>query len=1031
MSQPLADTAIEVTADTEPFEDDVDRLAKKTRRRKIEAPVGADTRQMLRQIDRALESLRGAEVQVDAGTAGLIAELERALDGFTGDIDVDADVARLVAEVDRALAGIELVVPVKPEVRTPERDANGRFKKVGAELGNDAADAFDRAFGPKVLNAVKRIGSGIAKVGAPIGKTFLGAAAGAVALGGALQTVSSLAAALGPVFAAGLAFLPGFLLARAVAVGAFKLAVVGLSDALSAAAEGDAAAFEAALEKLSPQAREFATAARDALDALRPLQQSLQDATFANLADDVARVGRDLQSLRPYLDGVGQGFNGVIREALGLAASDDVIGALQDTLTGVRQILLDITPAITPIGRALAGLAGEASAFAPAIGAGLADLGTRFAAFIDGVDLAALFEAALPTLRVLGQLFTNIGTIASSVFAASGASGAGLLGVLADLTGTLGAFLSSAEGLAALRGLFAAVGQVGEAFGTVLQAILPPLATALQAITPAIGPLAQALAGVLVAVAPLLGPLGQLVAIIGGALVQAIVPLIPVISQLAGLLGGVLTALAPTLAQLGSTIGAILAPAAALLAELFRQLAPVIVEVVAAIGPLLAPLLKALGPLFTQLLGSLLPLIPALVGLIPPLLQIVVALSPLIELAAQLLTALVAVVAPILQLAAAFTALLVAKVIAPLITLIANAITYLLQPVTAAAAKVAEFTAMLGSINWAGIGAAISGAFTAAWQAVVSAVEGIVAFVTSLPGRIGAVLAAIPGIVVGLFQRMGQLALQAIGVAIGLVLYNFLVLPGKIGSAIASIPGILRNLFTRAVNGARSAAVAGFNATVSFISGLPGRVGSALSRLGGIISNAWSRAVTSGRNAAVRGFNSIVSYVQSVPGKIAGLAGRFVAAGSRIVRGLVDGLKRVPSLGSIGSAIAGVIRRQANGIIGAINRGISQVDSLLPGSLPRIPTFARGAVVDQATLGVFGEAGREVIIPLERPQRARELAQESGLDRILANGGDAAPVYVSMRAYIGSTEITRMITFEVDRVLDDTAAQVDAGVRAF
>ena len=212
---------------------------------------------------------------------------------------------------------------------------------------------------------------------------------------------------------------------------------------------------------------------------------------------------------------------------------------------------------------------------------------------------------------------------------------------------------------------------------------------------------------------------------------------------------------------------------------------------------------------------------------------------------------------------------------------------------------------------------------------------------------------------------------------------------------------------------------------------VPQRVGSALNRLTSVVSNAVSRAATSGRSRAVAGFNSIVAYVASVPGRIGALAGRFASAGARLVASLVNGLKRVPSLGSIGSAIAGVIRSQANNIIGAINRGISQVDAILPGSLPRIPGFARGAVVDDPTLGVFGEAGREVIIPLERPQRARELAQESGLDRILTGGQGGSPIYVSLRAYLGDQEISHMISFEVDRQLDDTASQVDAGVRAF
>jgi hypothetical protein len=1032
VSQPLAETAIEVTADTGPADEDLDNFGKRTRRRKVTVGTEADTRTMLRQIERALDSFRGAEIEVDAGTAGLIRELDAALDGFTGDVNLDPDIARLVAEVDSALAGMSWVVPVEPKVDIkPLRNAKGQFVSAGGGLGGAAADGFDRAFGPKILNVVKKVGDGIGKIAAPIGLPFIKAAAGALAFAGALSQISGLVAALAPVIGLALGALPGFLLARAAALGVFKLAVIGVGDALQAAAEGDAAAFEEALKKLAPEAREFATAARDMIDSLRPIQQAIQNVAFGGLAEQVTAVGQAMQGTRDDAVSVALGFNRIASEALGFAGSDQAVGAVNSALALVRDILFQIEPAVRPLLDAFAGLATQAGQFGTSIGTSVAAGLTSLAGFISQIDLKAVFEAALPSLQALGAILSNVGAIATSVFQASGASGAGLLGVIADLTGVVSTFLQSAGGFEALSAIMGAAAQVGQALGGALGTLLPPLGQAIGAIAVALGPLAGVLGQVLGALAPLLPPLGQLIGVLGTALVQAIVPLVPVISQLATLFGTVLGAAAPILAQLGNTIASILAPAGAVLADLFRQLGPVIGELVGALGGLLAPLLSAIGPLFTQLLGALLPLLPSLVALIPPLVQIVVALTPLITLCAQLLGVVVAIISPILQMAAAFTNLLVIEVIAPILTFIANAFTSLIAPLTGVAAKLGEFSAWLNSIDWSAVGAAISGAFTAAWNAVVAAVNAIVTFVTSLPGRILSALAAIPGLVLGLFQRMGQLALQAIGVAIGLVLYNFLVLPGKIGSAIASIPGILRSLFVRAASAARSAAVSGFNSVVSFISSVPGRIGSALGRLGGIISGAWNRALTAGRAAAVRGFNSIVSYVQSIPGRIAGLAGRFVAAGGRIVRGLVDGLKRVPSLGSIGSAIAGVIRRQANAIINAINSGISKVDSLLPGSLPRIPNFARGGVVDQATLGVFGEAGREVIIPLEKPARARELAEQSGLDKILATNPDGSPVYVSMRAYIGSTEITRMITFEVDRVLDDTAAQVDAGVRAF
>lgn len=1033
MSQPLAETAIEVRADTEPFEDDLERTARRTRRRKITQPVEAevDVDGMLRQIEDALGDLRG-DVDVDPDTRRLIRELDDALDGYTGDVSLDPNIRRLVQQVDGALAGLKIGVPIEPRVDgAPLRDARGRFIKAGAEVGDEAAEAFDRAFGRRVLDAVKKVGRSVGKVAAPIALVFGGGAVGAIALANSLTLLSATAAGLGPAFAAGLAFLPGFLAARAVAVGAFQLAVVGLGDALTAAAEGDAAAFEESLEKLSPAAREFATAARDAVDALRPLQQQLQDATFANLADEVAEVGRDLQSINPQLTALGQGFNALLREALSFAGSDVAIGALMDTLTGLRAVIDGIVPAVGPLAAAFAGLAGEAGAFGPALGQALGDLGLRFADFLDRVDLQQLFAAALPVAQQFGQLLSNIGAILSGIFAAAPAGAGGLLSILVELTGVVAEFIESAGGFATFSALLQAAADVAGALGTALGAVLPALGAAIVPVAQALAPLADTIAAVLAAVTPLLGPIGQLVALLGGALVQAVTPLIPVVQQLAQLLGGLLASQAPLLAQLGQTIAGILAPAAALLAELFEQLGPVIAELAAAVGSALAPLLTALAPLFVQLVDALMPLIPAIVQLLPPIVQIVVALTPLIELIAQLLTVVVAIAAPILELAANLTALLAAEAIAPLLNLIARALTAILSPLSSVTGWLAQFAGWINSIDWSGVASAIGGAFVAAWQAVVTYVGQIVAFVQGLPGRLMAVLASIPGLVVGLFTRMGQLALQAVGAAIGLILFNFLVLPGKIAAAIASIPGLLRGLFARAGAAARAVVSAAIAGIVGFFAAAPGRISGALVRVISVVSSIFSRALSSGRAAVSRGIQSIVSIVASAPGRLAALAGRFAAAGGRLIRSLVDGLKRVPSLGSIASSIAGALRSALNSVAGAINSGIAAVDRVLPGSLPRLPRFARGAVVDEPTLGVFGEAGREVIIPLEKPARARQLAVESGLDRILSGGSNGSPIYVSLRAYIGATEITSMIRFEVDRSLDETAAQVDAGPRGF
>src|SRR5690606_26949429 len=49
--------------------------------------------------------------------------------------------------------------------------------------------------------------------------------------------------------------------------------------------------------------------------------------------------------------------------------------------------------------------------------------------------------------------------------------------------------------------------------------------------------------------------------------------------------------------------------------------------------------------------------------------------------------------------------------------------------------------------------------------------------------------------------------------------------------------------------------------------------------------------------------------------------------------------------------------------------------------------FANGGIVTRPTPALIGEAGKEVVIPLTRPGRAADLAQQSGLIDLLAERG--------------------------------------------
>ena len=60
----------------------------------------------------------------------------------------------------------------------------------------------------------------------------------------------------------------------------------------------------------------------------------------------------------------------------------------------------------------------------------------------------------------------------------------------------------------------------------------------------------------------------------------------------------------------------------------------------------------------------------------------------------------------------------------------------------------------------------------------------------------------------------------------------------------------------------------------------------------------------------------------------------------------------------------------------------------------RFSEYADGGILHGPTVGMFGEAGPEVVIPLTRPQRAAQLMQQSGLADMLGGNGTVVNVYV-------------------------------------
>ncbi len=100
----------------------------------------------------------------------------------------------------------------------------------------------------------------------------------------------------------------------------------------------------------------------------------------------------------------------------------------------------------------------------------------------------------------------------------------------------------------------------------------------------------------------------------------------------------------------------------------------------------------------------------------------------------------------------------------------------------------------------------------------------------------------------------------------------------------------------------------------------------------------------------------------------------------------------------------------------------------VPGSLPRIPQLARGAIVDSPTLAVIGEAGREVVLPLDKPGRAQELAEQSGLFDVLRAPGGGLPT-INLTAILDGFGVMRVVRMVVGESLTEQGEELGFGAR--
>jgi phage-related protein len=371
-------------------------------------------------------------------------------------------------------------------------------------------------------------------------------ASGVSAIGTAVPVVAALGGALGTAAGAGLV-LPAALVAGQAAVGALKIGVSGLGEAMKAAAEGDAEKLAKATAGLAEPARAVVGEYVRMKPALDVLRLDVQGRLFAGVAAEVRTLGRDyLPMARTGLVEMAGAWNTAAKEAGGFLRQQQTLAdvpliferstvAVGNTVAATQPLLAILRDVVAVGAIVLADITGGFGG--AAVGAAEFIAQARASGQLEG-----WIRSGFSALEQLGVLLGNVGSIVGAVFqAAQASSSGGLLDTVIQVTGAVAALLSSAQGQTALTTLFTTLHDVVQNLLPGVQAVAGALFSGIIALGPEVPALAAAFSVAAVAVAPLVTILGQLAAAVLPPLVALLAWLAPALPAIAvGFVAGAL-----------------------------------------------------------------------------------------------------------------------------------------------------------------------------------------------------------------------------------------------------------------------------------------------------------------------------------------------------------------------------------------------------------------------------------------------------------------------------------------------------------
>ncbi|MGI5288024.1 hypothetical protein ACQEVF_32430 [Nonomuraea polychroma] len=390
--------------------------------------------------------------------------------------------------------------------------------------GNTTALGFTIFARERVAPALKRVGGELDKVEQRMQRVRKVAGAG-IGLAAAVGGATALTAAVVPA-AAAVAAMPAAMAATKVATGVLKVGLIGVGDAMSAVAEGDAKKLDEALEKLSPSARQFVRETAGLKTAFDPVQRAVQNRLFEGLADEMGPVARQLlPDVRTGMLGVAGSMNAAAKEAVRFSSTPMARGAVNATFASTSRIMGNLAGATRPALQVITQLAVKSLPLAERMAAWSVNGTKAAAAFLTSERGASMLERTVDragdTLEQMGRIGGNTVRGLIGVLSQAKNSGDGLLDTLEAGTAKFAAWSRSVQGQQQAAATFELLKDSAAAVAGVLPLVLGPLGAVVKLINGLPEPLrdgaVQALAFALV-VGTLTSKLGPLVTGVGSVI---------------------------------------------------------------------------------------------------------------------------------------------------------------------------------------------------------------------------------------------------------------------------------------------------------------------------------------------------------------------------------------------------------------------------------------------------------------------------------------------------------------------------------